>query len=83
MENKLKIETAEKKELQIKKTELEKKVLEISKGSGNDTLNNIILEKETEIQILKNKLELAHYSHVEIAKLKIVLEEKKNLESEL
>ena len=46
MENKLKTKTVEKKALQIKKTELEKKVLEISRGSGNDTLNKIILDKD-------------------------------------
>ena len=49
LENKLKIEVAEKKEIQIKKTELENKVLEISKGNANDALNKVISEKEAEI----------------------------------
>ena len=40
-------------------------------------------EKEAEIQSLKKKLKLPHDSHVETAGLKIVLEEKQNMESEL
>ena len=83
MENKLKTKNVEKKALQIKKTELEKKVLEITRGSGSDTLNKIISEKETKIQSLKKKLKLPHDSHVETTELKIDLEEKQNLESEL
>ena len=83
LENNLKYETTEKKALQIKNTDLEKKVLEISKGSANDALHKAISKKEAEIQSLKKKLKLPHDSHVEIAKLKIVLEEKQNLESEL
>ena len=44
LENKLKIEQAEKKALQIKKSELEKKIMEINKGAGNDTINTLILK---------------------------------------
>ena len=57
--------------------------MEISKGNANDALNKVISEKEVEIQSLKKKLKLPHDSHVETAELKIVLEEKQNLESEL
>ena len=46
-------------------------------------MNKVILEKETKIQSLKKKLKLPHDSHVETTKLKIVLKEKQNLESEL
>ena len=55
----------------------------MSKGNANDALNKVISEKEVEIQILKKKLKLPHDSHVETTELKIVLEEKQNLESEL
>ena len=37
LEKKLKTEVAEKKEIQIKKTELEKKSLQVSKGNSNCT----------------------------------------------
>lgn len=83
LENKLKTQVAEKKAIQIKKIELEKKVLQISKGNADDALNKIISEKEVEIWHLKKKLKLPHDPHVDTAKLKIVLEEKKNLETEL
>lgn len=83
LENKLKTDVAEKKAIQNKKTELEKKILQISKGNADDALNKAILEKETEIQSVKKKLKLPHDSHVETAELKIVLEEKQNLETEL
>ena len=43
LENRLKTESAEKKALLIKKIELEKNIIEIGKGKGNETLNNLIL----------------------------------------
>jgi hypothetical protein len=46
LENKLKMEQAQKKELQIKKTKLGKKVIEMNKETGNSTLNTL-LEKKT------------------------------------
>jgi hypothetical protein len=82
LENKLKTEATKKKAMQIKKIELEKKVLQITKGNVDDALNKIITEKETKIQDLKKKLKLPHDASVETAELKIVLEEKKNLEAE-
>ena len=45
LENKLKTEAAEKKAMQIKKIELEKKVFPITKGNVDDALNKIIAEK--------------------------------------
>ena len=77
LENKLKTKFAEKKTIQIKKIELENKVLQVSKGNENDALNKVISEKEVEIQSLKKKLNLPHDSHVETDELKIVLEENK------
>ena len=53
LESKLKTEQAEKKALQIKKSELEKKIMEINKGVGNEAFNNLIQEKDVEIQKLK------------------------------
>ena len=64
LENKLKTEQAKKKALQVKKTELEKKKMEINKEDGNDTINNLIQEKDIEIQNLKKNLKLPHEGHV-------------------
>ena len=58
LEGKLKTEQAEKKALQIKRKGLEKKILEINKGAGNEAINNIIQEGEVEIQNLKKQLKL-------------------------
>ena len=76
LENKLKTEVVEKKAMHIKNIELEKKVLQITKGNADDALNKIILEKEAEIQNLKKKLKLPHDSPVETVQIKVVLEEK-------
>ena len=65
MENKLKTEAVEKKAMQIKKIELENKVLQITKGNVDNALKKIILQKEAEIQNLKKKLKLPHDSSVE------------------
>lgn len=56
LERKLKTEKAKKKALQNKRSELEKKILEIKKGDGNDAFNNSIQDKDIEIQNLKKKL---------------------------
>jgi len=45
LENKLKTEVVEKKVIQIKKTELEKNILQVSKGNANDALNKVVSEK--------------------------------------
>ena len=62
---------------------MEKKIKEINKGKGKETLNSLILEKDVEIQSLKKKLKIPHDSHVETAELKVVLQEKQALETEL
>lgn len=83
LENKLKTEEAEKKAMQVMKIELEKKVLQITKGNADDSLNKIIVEKEVEIQNLKKKLKLPQDASVETIELKVVLEEKKILQAKL
>ena len=49
LEGKLKIEQAKKNALQIKKSELEKKIIEINQGKGSEEMINIVEEKEAEI----------------------------------
>ena len=53
LEGRLKTEQVEKKALQIKKTELEKKIVEINQEAGNEAMNKIVDEKEAEILNLK------------------------------
>ena len=53
LEGKLKIEKAKRKALQIKKSELKKKIMEINKGVGNEAFNSLIQEKDVEIHYLK------------------------------
>ena len=62
---------------------MEKKIKEISKGKGKETLNSLILENDAKSQSLKKKLKIPHDAHVEIAELKVVLQEKQTLEIEL
>lgn len=47
------MEQAEKKALQIKKSELQNKIFEINKGARNEAFDSIIQEKDVEIQNLK------------------------------
>ena len=49
LENKLKTKQAEKKELQIKKTKPEKKIVEMNNETRNSTLNTLMEEKCVEI----------------------------------
>lgn len=83
LEGKLKTQQAEKKALQIKKFELEKKIMEINKGAGNEAFNNIILEKDVEIQNLKKQLKFPSEGPVQTAELKTFLQEKEVLQIEL
>ena len=83
LEKKLKTKSAEKKALLIKKSELEKKIKEMSKGKWKETLNSLIVEKDAEIQSMRKKLKIPHDAHVEIAELKVVLQEKQALETKL
>ena len=83
LENKLKTKQVEKKALQIKKSELENKIVEINKGARNDTINTLIQEKDVEIQNLKKQLKLPHQGIVQTVEIKIVLQEKEVLQNEL
>ena len=83
LENKLRTEQDEKKALQIKKTELEKKIVEVNKETANNTLNTLLEEKDAEIQNLRKKLKMPHEAHVQTTKLKTSLQAKEVLENEL
>lgn len=83
LEGKLKMEQAEKKDLPIKKVELEKKIIEINQGNENEAMNKIVEEKKVEIQNLKKQLKLTMESPVQIVELKAVLQEKEVLQTEL
>ena len=50
--------------MQIKKSELEKSIIEINQGKGNEAMNKIVEEKEVEIQNLKKQLKLPTQSIV-------------------
>ena len=58
LEGRLETEQAEKNDLQIKKPQLEKKIVEINQGARNEAMNKIVQEKEAEIQNLKKQLKL-------------------------
>ena len=62
---------------------MENIIKEINRGKGKQTLNSLISEKDVDIQSLKKKLKIPHDAHVETAELKVVLQEKQALETEL
>ena len=53
LENKLKTEVPDKKAIKIKKTKLEKNILQISKGNADDALNKVISEKKLRFKAWK------------------------------
>lgn len=69
--------------MQIKRSDLEKKILEIKKGDGNDAFNNLIQEKDIEIQKFKKQLKFPHEGHVQTVELKYFLQEKEVLQNKL
>ena len=73
LEGKIKIEQAEKKDLQIKKAELEKMIVEINQGNTSEVMNMMVEEKEAKIQNLKKQLKLPVESPVQTIELKTVL----------
>ena len=83
LEGRLKTQQYEKKALQIKKTELEKKIVEINQGAGNEAMKEIVQEKEAEIPNLKNQLKVPSEGTVQTMELKTVLQEKEVLQTEL
>ena len=83
LEGKLKTEQDKEKDLEIKKSELEKKIIEINQGKGNEAMNKIVEEKEAKIHNLKKQLKLHVESVVQTLDLKTVLQEKEVLQTEL
>ena len=83
LEGKLKTKQAEKKDLQIKRIDLENKIVEINKGVGHEGMNNIIQEKDVEIRNLKKQLMLPSEGAVQTIGLNTVLHEKEFLQTEL
>lgn len=69
--------------MQIKKLELEKKIVEINQGKESEAMNKIIEEKEVEIQNLKKQLKLPAESDVQTIELRIVLQEKEVVQTKL
>ena len=76
MDNKLKTEAAEKKALQIKKAELDKKILEQNKETGSNNMTLLLQERDTEILNMKKKLKIPNDGHLQTTELKTILEEK-------
>ena len=62
---------------------MEKKIIEINQGKGNEVMNKIAEEKEAKIQNLKKQLKPPAESVVQRVELKIVLQEKEALQTEL
>ena len=75
----MKTEAAEKKALQIKKEELDKKILEQNKETGSNNMTLFLQERDIEILNLKKKLKIPNDGHLQTTKLKTVLEEEESL----
>ena len=56
LEGRIETEQAKKKALQIKKAELDKKIVEINQGNALEAMNKMVEEKEAKIQNLKKQL---------------------------
>ena len=83
LQNKVKTQNAEKRALQIKKDQLEKKLLDQGKQVGDNNLTLLIQEKDTKISSLKKKLKILQEAYVQTYELKIVMEEKDSLQKQL
>ena len=83
LQDKVKTQNAEKRALQIKKDQLEKKLLEQSKQSGDNNMTLLIQDKDAEISSLKKKLKIPQEAYVQTSELKIVMEEKESLQKQL
>ena len=83
LQDKVKTQNVEKRALQIKKDQLEKKLLEQSKQSGDNNMTLLIQDKDVEISSLKKKLKIPQETYVETSELKTVMEEKKSLQKQL
>lgn len=83
LENKLKTEAAKKKAMQIKKAELDKKILEQNKETGSNNMTLLLQKRDTQIHNLKKKLEIPNDGHLQTTELKTILEEKESLQQQL
>ena len=83
LQDKVKTQNAEKRALQIKKDQLEKKLLEQSKQNGDNNMTLLIQDKDAEISSLKKKLKIPQEAYVQTSKLKTVMEEKESLQKQL
>ena len=79
----VKTQNAEKRALQIKKEQLEKKLLEERKQSGENNMTLLIQDKDVEISSLKKKLKIPQEAYVQTSELKTVMEEKESLQKQL
>ena len=80
LQDKVKTQNAEKMALQIRKDQLEKKLLEQSKQNGDNNMTLLIQGKDAEISSLKTKLKIPQEAYVQTSELKTVMEEKENLQ---
>ena len=66
-------------DLQIKKDQLEKKLLEQNKQNGDNNMTLFIQDKDAEISSLKKMLKIPQEAYVQTSELKTVMEEKESL----
>ena len=79
----MKTQNAEKMALQIKKDQLEKKLLDQSKQASDNNMTLLIQEKDAEISSLKKKLKILQEDYVQNSELKIITKEKDSLQKQL
>lgn len=80
LQDKVKTQNAKKRALQIKKDQLEKKLLDQSKQNGDNNMTLLIQERDAEISSLKKKFKIPQEVYVQTSELKIVMEEKESLQ---
>lgn len=80
LQDKVKTQNIEERALQIKKDQLEKKLLDQSKQAGDNNMTLLIQERDVEISSLKKKLKIPQEAYVQTFELKVVMEEKDSLQ---
>jgi hypothetical protein len=83
LQDKVNTQNPEKRDLQIKKDRLEKKLLDQSKQNGDNNMTLLIQDKDTKISSLKKNLKISQEAYVQTSELKIVMEEKESLQKQL
>ena len=83
LQDKVKTQNAEKWALQIKKYQMEKKLLDQSKQNGDNNMTLLIQDKDAEISSPKKKLRIPQEAYVQTSELEIVMEEKESLQKQL